>query len=75
MYIISIKTDSRLENISEVQEVLTKYGKNINTRLGVHNPAEEDLGLIIITYVAENVDEVVEELNSISDVVANFMKA
>ena len=74
MYIVSVSTDARTENIPEVQEVLTQYGKNITTRLGIHNPDKENTGVIIITYVSEDVEEFVETLNSIHDVTANFME-
>lgn len=74
MYIVSITTKSRMENIPEVQEILTKNGEKITTRLGIHNPDRENAGVIIIAYTANDVEELIEELKSIKDVEANFMK-
>lgn len=49
--IMGIKVQSRIETAAEVQELLTKYGCSIGTRLGLH-VATPDLcspsGLIIL---------------------------
>ena len=74
MYIVSISTDSRMKNISEVQECLTKYGSNITTRLGIHNPSKENTGVVIVSYMAENIEEFAEELNTINGAYINFME-
>lgn len=75
MYIVSISTDSRVDSIPEVQEVLTKHGGDITTRLGIHNPNKENAGVIVVAYISDNVEEFIEELNSIESVEANFMEA
>lgn len=35
--ILGVKTKNRLETSDEIQKVLTKFGCNIKTRLGIHN--------------------------------------
>jgi len=75
MYIVSISIDKRAKEIPDVQEVLTKNGGNITTRLGIHDPDEERKGLIIVTYIGENIEEFIEELNSIDELISiNFME-
>ena len=75
MYIVSILVDNRADNACEIQEILTKYGKNINARLGVQNPKGENTGIIIVVYTEENIEEFVKELNSIENVSVNYMEA
>lgn len=75
MYVVSISVDNRIEDACNVQEILTKYGKNINARLGIQNPKGDNTGIIVVIYTEENIDEFVEELNSIKNVIANYMEA
>ena len=35
--ILGVKTKNRLETSDEIQKVLTKFGCDIKTRLGIHN--------------------------------------
>lgn len=74
MYIVSIAVDNRVETIPDVQGVFTKYGKNIITRLGIHNPDKPYEGIMIISYVGENIEEFVEALNMLNDTKVNFME-
>lgn len=73
MYVVSIKVEKRHSEIPEVQEILTKYGDAIETRLGLHT--KEKQGIIIALYNKQNVEQFVEEINSIGEVTANFMEA
>ena len=73
MYIVSIKTEKRKEEIPDVQQILTTFGEAIDTRLGIHT--KNNQGLIIVVYTKENVEEFVEELNTIGSVTANYMEA
>lgn len=75
MYIVSISIDNRKECIPEVQEVLTRYGKNITTRLGLHDPKKENKGIIIVAYQEDNVEEFIEELNCLPKSDVNYMEA
>lgn len=74
MHIVSISVDNRLETIPDVQSVLTKYGKNIITRLGIHDPDKLYKGIVIISYIGDNIEKFVEELNTLKDVDINFME-
>ena len=73
MYIVSIKVEKRNEEIPDVQKVLTNFGEAIDTRLGIHT--KDNQGLLIIVYSGENIDEFVEEINSVGSVTANYMEA
>jgi ACT domain-containing protein len=73
MYIVGIENDMRKENASEIQNVLTNHGEKITTRLGIHDPGEENKGLIIVTYIDEDIEEFIEELNMIDGVEARYM--
>jgi len=75
MYIVSITTEKREKEIPGVQEVLTEYGENIVSRLGVHNCTKDREGLIIVVYDADNVEAFVEDLENISDINVNYMEA
>ena len=74
MYIVGISVEKRTEEIPEVQEVLTKYGKDIDTRLGIHNQEKEKQGVILVTYQGKDVDSFIEELNSIDGTNVNYME-
>jgi metal-responsive CopG/Arc/MetJ family transcriptional regulator len=73
MYIVAIQNDTRKENACELQDVLTDFGDNITTRLGIHDPDEKNKGIIIVTYIKEDIEKFVETLNSIDGVEAKFM--
>ena len=48
---LGVQITNRLENVQDVQEVLTKYGCNIKTRLGLHQVTESHCsttGLLIL---------------------------
>ena len=67
MYIVSISVNSRNLVVPEIQNVLTKYGEKISTRLGMHDSTKENRGVIIVSYIDEDIDQFVEELNGIPD--------
>lgn len=75
MHIVSLVIEKRTEDIPEVQATLTKYGKNIISRLGLHDIDEKKEGLILIVYNdKESIEEFVETLNSINGVNVNYME-
>jgi len=74
MYIVSILIDKREEQVPGEQAVLTKYGKNIIARLGLHK-CKDGSNLVVVVYDAEDVEEFVEELNSAGNVNVNYMEA
>lgn len=73
MYIVSIITKKREKEIPDVQQILTNHGESIDTRLGIN--LKDNHGLIILVYTGKNVEEFIEDLNSIGSVTANYMEA
>ena len=74
MYLISIKNQNRKETAAEVQALLTRYGENITTRLGIRDPENDKKGIIIVTYNQEDVENFIEDLNKIHEVEVNYME-
>jgi len=74
MYIISIKIGDRIEIAPDVQEILTKYGKNINTRLGIRGKRDIFEGNIILIYENENIEEFLEEFKKFDEIKINYME-
>ncbi len=63
--IVGVHITDRATQAGEVQGILTKYGKNIRTRLGLHEISEESAspnGLIILEAVGSN-----QEIDALSD--------
>ncbi len=58
--IMGILVDKRTKSAPKVQEVLTKYGDSILSRVGIHDPGEEENGLITLNIRDKN--ERIEEL-------------
>ena len=77
--IILILVGKRRKSSLKVQEVLTKYGCNIKTRLGLHDGVLEqcsDVGFIMIEFVGEGdlKNEMVIALSEIEDVTAKLVE-
>lgn len=76
--IVGVHITNRLEEAVDVQKVLTTYGNQIKTRLGLHeiekNP-EELNGLLILEMVGEEakVHEMIGKLNGIEGVESQCM--
>lgn len=49
LFIMGILVDTRKKSAPKVQEILTQHGDNIISRFGVHDPGEENHGLIVLT--------------------------
>jgi hypothetical protein len=63
--IVGIHITDRATHAGEVQQILSKYGKNIRTRLGLHEISEDAAspnGLILIEAVGSN-----QEIDALSD--------
>ena len=63
--IIGIKVGNRLQEALKLQEILTKYGCEIQTRIGLHPVGEykcNNYGVVLI--------EVINKINEIYDVLA-----
>jgi len=74
MHVISISIDKREEEVPEIQEILTDYGKDVVARLGLHCCEKENEGVILIVYKGDNVDEFVGKLGDINKITVNSMK-
>jgi hypothetical protein len=77
--VVGVHVDSRVKKVPHVQEVFTKYGCNIKTRLGLHEVADNACspsGLIILEmYGDENaVTGMESELNAMDGVTVKKME-
>ena len=62
--IIGVALDNRIEEAIKFQEIITKYGCTIRTRLGLHNIGEYkcvNFGIILLE-VTDNINEIYDEL-------------
>lgn len=77
-YIIGIRMDNRVNNALAFQEALTRNRCQIKTRLGLHEVSEDSCandGLIILQPCGtkEEVDKLVDELNSLEGITAKLI--
>lgn len=73
--VMSILTNSRVQNVPEMQKVLTESGCIIKTRLGIHDAGEDfcsNEGLIILHLVGseEEIARLEQNLNQIPGIKA-----
>ncbi|MEM1988306.1 MAG: hypothetical protein QXS41_00480 [Candidatus Woesearchaeota archaeon] len=75
-HIIGLVLKNRKENAIKLQEILSKYGEIIKTRLGIHETKEEkDHGLIILHIEGKEkeIKKLIEELNSLKEINAKLL--
>lgn len=63
--IIGISVDNRQEDSQKLQEILTKYGCYIKTRIGLHDMGEYkclNYGIVLIE-VIDKINEIYDELS------------
>lgn len=77
-YIIAMRVENREKTAAQLQEVLTKNGCNIRTRLGLHEASETycaNDGLIILQPCGEKevVESLLNDLNSLAGVTAKLI--
>ncbi|MDA3885111.1 MAG: hypothetical protein PF638_05895 [Candidatus Delongbacteria bacterium] len=75
--IILILIGKRHASAVSVQEILTKYGCSIKTRLGIHDGVLDqcsEVGLIMIEFVGEGKNDIIEELAAIEQVTAKLVE-
>lgn len=77
-YIIGVRMDNRIDNAVKFQEVLTKNGCMIKTRLGLHDISNDDCandGIIVLQPYGskEDVEALVNELNSLEGIMARYI--
>lgn len=73
--VMSVLTNKRVENVNEMQKVLTESGCIIKTRLGIHDASEDHCsndGLIILNLVGsdEEIASLEQKLNEIPGIKA-----
>lgn len=72
--ILVIKVSNRPKNAVRVQEILTRFGCNIKTRLGIHEFSSEcedgDEGIIILELIGEQaeIEKMMNELERLDAV-------
>ncbi len=76
--IMGVLVTNRLVEATKAQEILTKYGCNIKTRLGLHETSEtfcSRTGLLILELVGEKSiwDSLENELNAIEGISVKHM--
>lgn len=73
-FVMVISVDQRSRGAVKIQEILTKYGCLINTRLGLHETGDSctEKGLIILQLSGTDAetDELKNELNAIDGIKA-----
>ena len=72
--VMGIVVSNRVEEAARLQEILTKYGCTIRTRLGLHEASKEKCsrnGLILLELVGDSFkwEELENELNTIEGIV------
>jgi hypothetical protein len=77
-YVIGVRMDNRVGNALKFQETLTKNGCIIKTRLGLHEVSDTfcaNDGLILLQPCGEKeeIEQLVEELNSIEGIRAKLI--
>ncbi|QNU67200.1 hypothetical protein EHE19_001200 [Ruminiclostridium herbifermentans] len=73
--VMSVLTNKRVENVNEMQRVLTESGCIIKTRLGIHDAGEDfcsNEGLIILHLVGseKEIESLEQKLNEIPGIKA-----
>jgi hypothetical protein len=74
--IFGVHITHRVDNVPGVQAVLTKYGCNIRTRLGIHDADATSCspsGLVIIDAFGPEAEEFYKELQSLAGVAVQRM--
>jgi len=76
--IIGIHVTDRLKHASEVQKIFTEYGRNIKTRLGLHEVQGDFCsggGLVILEMIGDSpiIDGMISKLEKIEGIEAKKM--
>lgn len=75
--VMSISIDHRTDSAPRVQEILTINGDLILGRFGIHDPREENTGLITVNLRGERrrINNMMDELSGLDGVKVNHMEA
>ncbi len=76
--ILGVQVTNRIKNALEVQEVLTKFGCNIKTRLGLHEVTDavcSTIGLLILEMYGDikQIKEMESQLKAVHGIVVKKM--
>lgn len=76
--IMAIKINDRPDHATNVQEILTKYGCNIKTRVGFHDVSEDQCsmdGLVMLQLFGKEKDiqALFDELDTVEGVKVKFI--
>ena len=77
-YLIGVRMENRIDHAAKFQETLTKNGRKIKTRLGLHEVSDDACsndGIIVLQPCGnkEDVEALVNELNSLEGVKARYI--
>lgn len=77
-FIIGVRMDNRVDNVTHFQNVLTRNGCRIRARLGLHEVSDDACandGMIILQPHGEKkeIDQLVNDLNNLDGVSAKLM--
>lgn len=73
--IIGINVTDRLKHVESIQKILTRYGSDIGTRLGLHdNKDNSPNGLIIVEVDTKSFKALSEDLKKVSGIVVKSMR-
>jgi len=77
-YIIAVRIENRIDKAVKFQEILTKNGCKIKTRLGLHEVSDDACsndGIIVLQPCGskEDVEALVKELNSLEGITARYI--
>ena len=73
--LMAVKIGARTEHAPKVQDILTKYGCNITTRVGFHNTDENHCSTdgILILHLHGKDEEINNMLDELNKTVNNFV--
>ncbi|SHK45699.1 hypothetical protein [Paramaledivibacter caminithermalis] len=74
--VMSISIDHRTNSAPRVQEILTQNGDLILGRFGIHDPREENTGLITVNLRGKRsrINNMMDDLNGLDGVKVNHME-
>jgi len=77
--LMAVKIGARTKHAAEVQEILTKYGCSIKTRVGFHDTDENHCstdGILVLQLAGKEneIKDMLDELNALHEVSAKFIE-
>ncbi|MDI3524876.1 MAG: hypothetical protein PWP60_175 [Candidatus Atribacteria bacterium] len=77
--LLILKIAARSQQAPQVQEILTQFGCNIKTRLGLHEAspeycAEDGLVILELTGKQEEIEQLKERLQKLEGVTARYLE-